>query len=66
MSFVANPLKTGPNATLHIDVGTLMNDAISREYFPESWWLIGIEAGFEIWNGGANLVAKRFEVNNAQ
>jgi hypothetical protein len=65
VSFVANPLKTGPNATLHIDVGKLINDAISREYFPESWWLTDIEAGFEIWDGGANLVARHFEVKRA-
>ncbi len=65
VSFVANPLKTGPNATLHIDVGKLINDAISREYFPESWWLTDIEAGFEIWHGCANLVARHFEVKRA-
>lgn len=62
VSYVANPLKEGPDATLNIDVGKIMNDSIIRGYFPETWYLRDIEAGFEIWDHSANLVAKHFDV----
>jgi hypothetical protein len=28
-------------------------DAIARGYLSRSWYLIDVEAGFEVWNGGA-------------
>lgn len=63
VSYIANPLKEGPDATLNIDVGKIMDDSIKRGFFPETWYLTDIEAGFEIWNGNtANLVAKHFDV----
>jgi hypothetical protein len=62
VSYVANPLKEGSDATLKIDVGKIMDDSIKRGFFPENWYLVDIEAGFEVWDGSNNLVAKHFDV----
>jgi len=46
-----------------LDIGTIINDAKRRGYTQPSWYLISIEAGFEIWRGGAGLATKSFSVN---
>jgi cellulose 1,4-beta-cellobiosidase len=37
-------------------------NAVSRGYIQPSWWLIDIEAGFELWQGGGGLAANSFSV----
>jgi Glycosyl hydrolase family 12 len=46
----------------NLDVGGLAADAASRGYIKKSWYLIDIEAGFELWRGGAGLATKSFSV----
>ena len=46
-----------------LDLAPLVQDAISRGYIQPSWWLIDIEAGFELWQGGAGLATNSFSVN---
>jgi Glycosyl hydrolase family 12 len=46
----------------HLDVGGLAADAASRGYIKKSWYLIDVEAGFELWRGGAGLASKSFSV----
>jgi Glycosyl hydrolase family 12 len=50
-------------AVSSLDVGTLARDAVSRGYLSRSCYLIAIEAGFEIWRGGAGLKTDSFAVN---
>src|SRR5262249_8138130 len=43
----------------------LIADAVSRGYISSSWYLIDVEAGFELWQGGAGLASKSFSVKVA-
>jgi cellulose 1,4-beta-cellobiosidase len=47
----------------NLDVGPLAADAIKRGYIHNSWYLIDVEAGFELWRGGAGLATNSFSVN---
>ena len=46
-----------------LDLGMLVNDAEQRGYTSPFWYLISVEAGFEIWRGGAGLVTTDFSVS---
>jgi cellulose 1,4-beta-cellobiosidase len=46
----------------NLDVGGMAADAASRGYVKKSWYLIDVEAGFELWRGGAGLATKSFSV----
>jgi cellulose 1,4-beta-cellobiosidase len=46
-----------------LDVGALAADAVRRGYIRTSWYLIDVEAGFELWQGGAGLATDSFSVN---
>lgn len=45
-----------------LDVGTLAQDAMRRGYLASSCYLIDVEAGFELWQGGAGLATNAFSV----
>jgi glycosyl hydrolase family 12 len=47
----------------NLDVGALAADAVRRGYIRASWYLIDVEAGFELWRGGAGLATDSFSVN---
>src|SRR6202034_3816010 len=38
-------------------------DSVSRGYTKSAWYLIDIEAGFELWQGGAGLATNSFSVS---
>ena len=51
---------------------TVANSAISNAtngapggYIQKSWYLIDVEAGFELWQGGAGLATNSFTLNGA-
>ena len=46
-----------------LDLAPIVADAVSRGYISSSWYLIDIEAGFELWQGGAGLATNSFSVN---
>jgi cellulose 1,4-beta-cellobiosidase len=46
-----------------LDLAPIVQDAVSRGYIQPSWYLIDIEAGFELWQGGAGLATNSFSVN---
>ena len=46
----------------NLDIGTLAQDSVSRGYTKSSWYLIDVEAGFELWQGGAGLATSSFSV----
>jgi hypothetical protein len=51
----------------NLDIKAFTNDAVSRGYINSAWYLIAIEAGFELWQGGAGLTTNSFSatVNNS-
>jgi hypothetical protein len=60
---VSYTMSSGTTSVSNLDVGQLAQDAISRGYMPSSCWLIDVEAGFELWQGGAGLATNSFSVN---
>jgi cellulose 1,4-beta-cellobiosidase len=55
-------MTTGTTSVSHLDLRALVADAVSRGYIGNSWYLIGVEAGFELWRGGAGLATDSFSV----
>ncbi|HWF81578.1 MAG TPA: cellulose binding domain-containing protein [Streptosporangiaceae bacterium] len=47
----------------NLDIGALTQDMVSRGYTKSSWYLIDVEAGFELWQGGAGLATNSFSVS---
>ena len=60
---VSYTMTTPTTSVSNLDLAPLVQDAISRGYIQPSWWLIDIEAGFELWQGGAGLATNSFSVN---
>ncbi len=55
---------TSPTTSVSaLDIDGLTADAASRGYIQPSWFLIDVEAGFEMWQGGAGLATNSFAVN---
>jgi cellulose 1,4-beta-cellobiosidase len=59
---VTYDMTSGSSSVSNLDVGTLAQDSVSRGYTKSTWYLIDIEAGFELWQGGAGLAANSFSV----
>jgi len=47
----------------NLDIDQLVADAVGRSYIQRSWYLIDVEAGFELWQGGAGLATSSFSVS---
>jgi hypothetical protein len=60
---VSYTMTSGTTSVRNLDVGALTADAVDRGYIQKSWYLIDVEAGFELWQGGARLATKSFSVN---
>jgi hypothetical protein len=58
-------MTTPATSVSDLDVGTLAQDAVRRGYLSSSCYLIDVEAGFELWQGGAGLATGSFSVNVA-
>jgi hypothetical protein len=58
-------MTTGASSVGGLDIGKLAQDAVRLGYLPRSCYLIDVEAGFEIWHGGAGLATNSFSVNIA-
>jgi glycosyl hydrolase family 12 len=50
---ISYTMTTPTTSVSNLDLAPLVADAISRGYIQNSWYLIDIEAGFELWQGGA-------------
>jgi cellulase/cellobiase CelA1 len=59
---VTYELTSPATSVANLDVGTLAQDMVSRGYTQSSWYLIDVEAGFELWQGGAGLQTNSFSV----
>ena len=60
VSYVMN---TGTTSVSNLDVDLLAADSVNRGYMTNSDYLIDLEAGFEIWNGGTGLATNSYSVN---
>lgn len=62
---VSYAMTSGTTSVGNLDLQPLVADAVSRGYIQDSWYLIDVEAGFEIWQGGAGLATDSFSVRVA-
>ncbi|HEY0807744.1 MAG TPA: cellulose binding domain-containing protein, partial [Pseudonocardiaceae bacterium] len=60
---VSYTMTTPTTSVSNLDINGLTADAISRGYIKPAWFLIDVEAGFEMWQGGAGLATNSFAVN---
>jgi hypothetical protein len=60
---ISYSMVTGTTSVRDLDIGQFAADALSRGYLGKSWYLIDVEAGFELWQGGAGLATDSFAVN---
>ena len=60
---ISYSMVTGTTAVRDLDIGQFAADAVRRGYIQKSWYLIDVEAGFELWQGGAGLATDSFAVN---
>jgi hypothetical protein len=60
---VSYTMTSGATSVSSLDVGQVAANAVSRGYIQPSWYLIDVEAGFELWQGGAGLATNSFSVN---
>jgi hypothetical protein len=60
---VSYTMTSGTTSVSNLDVGQLAQDSVSRGYMSGSDWLIDVEAGFELWQGGTGLATNSFSVN---
>jgi hypothetical protein len=56
-------MTSGTTSVSNLDIGSLAQDAVSRGYLSSSCYLIDVEAGFELWQGGAGLATNSFSVS---
>jgi len=54
---------SNPSKTYSTDLYPLIQDSITRGYMPGSWYMLDVEFGFEIWNGGSGLGCTAFSVD---
>jgi hypothetical protein len=60
LAYVLSPVTSCVNS---LDVRAFTEDALSRGLIKPSWYLIDVEAGFEIWQGGQGLAVSSFSVD---
>jgi hypothetical protein len=60
---ISYSMVTGTTSVRDLDIGQFVADAVRRGYIEKSWYLIDVEAGFELWQDGAGLATNSFTVN---
>jgi Glycosyl hydrolase family 12 len=65
-NYIAYTDLAGSGSASNLDVKAFIDDAVARGYIQPGWYLISIQAGFEIWKGGEGLATNSFAatVNN--
>jgi hypothetical protein len=61
-TYVAYVRTPATDSVTDLDVRAITEDAVSRGLIKSSWYLIDVEAGFEIWQGGQGLAVNSFSV----
>jgi cellulose 1,4-beta-cellobiosidase len=59
-NYVAYVRTAGVTNVSNLDLGDVTRDAVGRGVISPSWYLIDVEAGFELWQGGAGLATAAF------
>jgi hypothetical protein len=62
---VSYTMTRGTTSVSGLGLRPLIADAVRRGYIKPSWYLVDVEAGFEIWRQGAGLAARSFSVHVA-
>jgi len=60
---VTYEMTTGRTSVANLDIGAVISNARKLGYTDPSWYLISVEAGFEIWQGGVGLATTSFSVD---
>ncbi len=56
--------QAAPNTeSLHVDLKPFFDDAVANRGLPASSYVLNVQAGFEIWNGGTGLESEYFFAN---
>jgi hypothetical protein len=55
-------VRASPTTSMSFDLNAFIHDSVNRGYMSESWWLISVEAGFELWQNGTGLQSTSFSV----
>jgi hypothetical protein len=61
--YIAYQRTSATNSVSNLDIRAFVNDSRNRGLVQPTSFLIGAEAGFEIWQGGAGLVSNAFTFN---
>jgi Glycosyl hydrolase family 12 len=62
---VSYTMTSGATSVNVMGLRPLIQDAVRRGYIKPSWYLVDVEAGFEVWRHGAGLATRRFSVHVA-
>ena len=55
-------VRTTPTTSVNFDINDFIKDCVSRGYIQNSWYLIDVEAGFELWQSGVGCASNSFAV----
>lgn len=53
---------TTVTSVMNLDMQPFIADLVHRGILPASWYLVAVECGFEIWQGGTGLAVSNFSV----
>jgi hypothetical protein len=59
---VTYEMTSGVSSVRNLDLRPFEANAVGRGYLRKSWWLISVQAGFEVWQRGRGLATKSFSV----
>lgn len=61
-NYIAYRRTTPTTSVANLDLKAFIDDAVARGYIQPDWYLHAVEAGFELWEGGAGLRGAHFSV----
>jgi Glycosyl hydrolase family 12/Ricin-type beta-trefoil lectin domain len=62
-NIISYVLAPGGTSFSNLDLKALIQDSVNRGSTSSSWFLIDVETGFEIWQGGQGLASRGFSFN---
>jgi hypothetical protein len=61
-NYIAYVRSAATASVSNFDLKAFIKDAVERGYIQTAWYLISVEAGFELWQGGTGLASNSFSV----
>ncbi|HEX3048714.1 MAG TPA: cellulose binding domain-containing protein [Bacillota bacterium] len=49
--------------SVNFDINAFIKDCVTRGYIQNSWYMLDVEAGFELWQGGVGCASNNFTVS---